>query len=61
MALIVDFRQKKKLWKENKIPHNKKKTQTEKLKKKKEEEFFKSLLSGNPYDDIFGKKSPTKK
>ena len=61
MALIVDFQHKKKLWEENKIPHNKKKRQIEKLKKKKEEEFFKSLLSGNPYNDIFGKKPPTKK
>ena len=61
MALIFDFQDKKKLWMENKIPHNKKKRQAEKRKKRKEEEFFRQLMMGDPYKDIFGKRPPTKK
>ena len=47
MALIFDFQDKKKLWMENKIPHNRKKRIAEKRKKQKEDEFFRQLMMGN--------------
>ncbi len=61
MALIVDFQQVKKLWDENKIPHKSEKRRAERRQKIKELELFQKLMMGDPYNDIFGKRLPTKK
>lgn len=61
MALIVDFQQAKKLWDENKIPHKREKRRVERRQKIKELELFQKLMMGDPYNDIFGKRPPTKK